>query len=194
MVIPFQIRRGDEILGVISSFVNCFEVYRDVRHIALKCKINLYFGVGFGTLDTKRITDINCINGSAVINACRAVDNYLKNNSEEMIFNYCQKNQPVKFFALGGENIPYEAINALVYTIYNELIDSEQQRELIQLIELHPEMTYEEIGVNLGYNINNAKSNVTTILARSKYKEYVQMQKALLKFLQKLQKIMNACM
>ncbi|MFE5392814.1 SatD family protein [Bacillus thuringiensis] len=189
LVVPFQIRGGDEVLGVISSFSRGFYIYRYVRRLAWKHNIELYFGMGFGTLDTGSIIDINRINGSAVINACRAVDKYLKNKSKDNSLVYSQDKQHVKFFALGDNNIPYPAVNALVYTIYNELNKSEKQRELIKLIELNPKLTYEELGIMLGYDLNNSKSNVSKLLARSDYDVYLQMQKDLFNLLSKIQKL-----
>lgn len=190
LVVPFQIRGGDEILGVLSSFSKGFGAYRNIRKLAWKYHIELYFGLGFGKLDTGTITDINRINGSAVINACRAVDNYLKNDSVKSSV-YINRDQHVKFFALGDEDVPYEAINALVYTIYSELNKSDKQKELIKLMELYPNMTYEEIGIKLGYTKNNAKVNVSKLLSRSDYQIYKQMQKDLWKLLDRLQKNMT---
>lgn len=188
LVVPFQVRRGDEIIGVLSSFREGFNTFRYIRKLAWKHEISLYFGLGFGTLDTGSILDPNRINGSAVINAFRAVDRYLKVENNNKIFVYPQDNQHVKFFALGNKDIPYQAINALVYTIFTELNKSEKQRELIKLMELNPSMVYEELGVKLGYNSKNAKVNVAKLISRSDYYIYRQMQKDLLDLLDKLQK------
>ncbi|MBY7125965.1 hypothetical protein ILS93_28370 [Bacillus sp. 16GRE42] len=188
LVVPFQVRRGDEIIGVLSSFKEGFNVFRFIRKLAWKYEIELYFGLGFGTLDTGSIIDVNRINGSAVINAFRAVDKYLKDTNNINDFVYPQNNQHVTFFALGNENIPYQAINALVYTIFTELNKSEKQKELIKLMELNPSMTYEELGIELGYTSKNAKVNVAKLISRSDYYLYRHMQKDLLDLLNKLQK------
>lgn len=188
IVVPFQVRGGDEVLGVTSSFSIGFKVFREVRRLAWKYKINLYFGLGFGTLDTGTITDINRINGSAVINACRAVDTYLKSDSTKPSI-YLNQEQHVKFYALGNKDFPYQSINALVYMLYNELNQSPKQKDLIKLMELYPEKTYEEYGIELGYSVENASVNVYKLISRSDLHLYEQLQQDIIITLQKLQKI-----
>jgi hypothetical protein len=189
LTVPFRVRKGDEIVGVVSSFAQGFNVYQTVRRWALLQDIKLYFGLGLGTLDTDTV-NVNQINGSAVINAFRAVDKRLKNKEFMKDYPYQYEKQHVQFYALGSykKGIPYNAINALVYTIYNVLNgETVKQKEITKLAEMHPTWTLEELGEAVGYT-RNARENASKLLSRAGYykaKEMIDNVHELLFFLQR---------
>lgn len=182
--VQFQLKGGDSIIGVLTSYSLGFRVYRDVRRLAWKHDLTLYFGLGFGTLDTGQITDVEEINGSSVINAFTAVDYAKKDES--------QKDNHVRFFAYDdSETIPYNTINTLVYLIYNEFNGkTDKQRELTKIIELNPDLTHEEIGLKMGYE-KDAKVHISKMLSRINYDLNKSMQKEVIDLLKKLQKILR---
>ncbi|MEB2631964.1 SatD family protein [Peribacillus frigoritolerans] len=184
LAVEFQIKDGDSVIGVLSSFQLGFLVYRDVRKLAWLHDLNLYFGLGFGTLDTGEVIDPDEINGSSVINAFSAI-NFAKNDE-------LQKYNHVRFFAYDDTGIiPYQAINSLVHVIYNEFSGkTPKQRDLIKVMELNPELTQEEIGEKMGYE-KNAKENINKLLSRTNYDLYKDMQKDVFDLLKKLQRILR---
>lgn len=187
LVVPFQVRKGDEIVGVVSSFSKGYKVYRDVRRYAWKLKLQLYFGLGLGNLDTGSVTDVNEINGSAVINAFRALDNHLKDKTFLKTYAYQKYEQHVSFYALGIKGVPFRAINALVYTIYNELNgNTEKQRELVKRADMDTNLTFEELGGQIGYTMN-ARENVSKLFSRLGYEKYNEMQDDLIDLLDTVQ-------
>lgn len=183
LAIEFKIKDGDCVVAVLKSFQLGYMVYRDIRRLAWEHDLNLYFGLGFGTFDTKEATtNPDEINGSAIINALSAID-YAKNDKS-------QKDNHVSFFAYDdSDTVPYKTLNSLVYLIYNEFNgNTEKQRELIKLIEMNrgKKTTYEVLGLKMGYT-ENAKENISKLLNRANFDLYKSLQRDAMDLLKKIQ-------
>lgn len=184
LVVDFRLKDGDSVIGVTKSFRLGFMVYRDVRRLAWNYEFNLYYGLGFGTLDTGDVLDTDEINGSSVINAFTAVD-YAKKDE-------LQINNHVRFYAYDdSDTIPYRSLNTLVYLIYTEFNGkTAKQLELTKIMEISPDLTYEEIGRRMGYE-NDPKVHVSKMLNRVNYNLNLKLQEDIIDLLWKLQKIIR---
>lgn len=187
LLVSFGIRKGDELIGVVSTFAKGYKIYQDIRLLAWRYEVSLYFGLGLGKLETGEVKNLDKINGTAIINAFRARDECLKKNDAI----YVSSSDHVLFFAKGETNMPSNIINAMIYTIYNEMSGrTQKQKELMKILELNPEMTYEEIGQKLGYK-ENSKENVSKLLNRTNYTLYKEMKNDLIDFLIILQNMFS---
>lgn len=185
LIVPFDIRRGDEIIGVTSSFASSVKIYDVVRRYCHNNGIRIKFGVGLGTLDTEENTNLDLINGSAVIKAFRALEDI--NENKELT----QYKDGINFYANALKGIPVKGVNALVFAIYNEYNGkSEKQQEAVRLIDAFPSKTYEELGERMGYE-ENARENFSKLLARADYETYKVLKKALRQSLSEMQNLIE---
>ncbi len=183
VIVPFDVRNGDELLGVIESFRTGFQVSQWVEETLSKEGIDLYIGIGLGVLDTKEST-VHTMNGSAVLNALDARDRYLKDKHHETKPWVMETKSSTVFFYT--KRFPYQALNALNYAISEKKMGrSEKQKEVIALLESHPDATYEQVGHMLGYK--SAKSTVSYLLSRAQYHTVIEMENSLMALLGDLQ-------
>ncbi|MGM7701476.1 hypothetical protein ACSVDE_07085 [Pseudalkalibacillus sp. Hm43] len=188
VLVPFDVRNGDELLGVIESFRTGFQVSRWLEEFLSKEGIDLYIGIGLGVLDTQDST-IHTMNGSAVLNALDARDRYLKDKHQEIKPWIIETKRSTVFFY--SKKFPYQALNALNYAITEKKIGrSEKQKEVIGLLETHPDATYEQIGQQLGYK--SAKSTVSYLLSRAQYHTVIEMENSLMALLGDMQDRMKS--
>ena len=185
LYVPFGVRQGDELIGVVDTFAKGFKVFQDIRVLAWEYDISMYFGLGLGRLETGKVTNLHNINGSAIINAFRARDIFLKQNKSL----YINPKDNVRFYAKGDPDFPTSIINVMVYNIYSG--HTTKQQEAINLYESNPDLTYEELGERLGYD-EYPKENVGKLFKRAKYKLYKNMQEELIDFLIQLQNILSS--
>ncbi|MDQ0230684.1 SatD family protein [Metabacillus malikii] len=174
VVVPFQIRGGDEVIGVVNSFAGGYHVAHDVWLFSLEKKMKVRIGIGFGKYDTLDTIDPNLINGSCVISAFRARDKFLKLTKD----NPYALTGPIQIYAYANElQIPFQAVNALMYTMY-ELIKTEKQQKLVFILQQYPDENYEQIAERLGYlkdsTSQNNRSTISKMLKRMKYKTFTQ--------------------
>ena len=183
--VQFYIKDGDSVVGVLKNFPTGFKIYQSLRQFALNNNMRFYFGMGFGTLDTMRVLNVNEINGSSVINAFSAI-NYAKE------IQLTQEN-PVSFFAFDDSDIiPFKTLNSIVSLIYNEFNGrTQKQKEVINLIEKNSKLTYEEIGMELGYPKQNVKENISKLLSRADYNINKDLKRDVFDLLKKLQTLLK---
>lgn len=193
LVVPFQVRLGDELIGVINSFGHGYEVFHEVWLLAIEAKLyNIRFGLGFGKYDTLGTIDVLEINGSSVISAFRARDKFLKNNENI----HYPLTGPVQFYSYSNNlNIPFGSVNALIYSMY-ESIKTEKQQDLIWAIQRHPDFSYEEIAQFVLFdqpswndliNQKSIRSNISKALKRMNYEVFIQMRFDIFKLLDSVQ-------
>ncbi|PGQ97926.1 SatD family protein [Bacillus cereus] len=187
LVVPFQMRLGDELIGVLDSFSNGYKVFHELWLLVDELEIKIRIGLGFGKFDTLETTDVNEINGSCVISAFRARDKFLKG----MKIPYSHT-ELIQFYAYSNQSdIPFRSVNALVYTMYEELIKTEQQKKLIVAKLKYPDATYEEIAEKIGYSNRNIKSGISKALTRGNYDLFVQMKNDLIDLLNTIQHLLD---
>jgi O6-methylguanine-DNA--protein-cysteine methyltransferase len=183
LLIPFDVRNGDEIVGVLSRFTHGYRAGKALKDFMLNQGISLYLGLGFGNLETTDAT-IHTMNGSAVLNAFEARDRFLKDrHTESKPWNRGKEATSVFFY---GDQIPYQALNALTYSILEKTENrSEKQNQVIQMLEQHPTWSYEQIGKRMGYK--SPKSAVSYLLTRADYHVVQAMEAGLEALLEDLQ-------
>ncbi|PTM59386.1 SatD family protein [Desmospora activa] len=183
LLIPFAVRNGDEIVGVLKEFPQGYLAAKTMMEELRGKGIHLYIGLGLGELESTQAT-IHTMNGTAVYHAFQARDHFLK-----------QQHQQAKPWLLGedassfffyDEAVPYQALNALTYSIWEKIVHrSEKQQNVIRLIQENPQFSYEQIGKKLGYK--SAKSTVSYLLSRAHYPLVQAMEASLMQLLHRLQ-------
>ncbi|SDN81984.1 Winged helix-turn-helix DNA-binding [Paenibacillus sp. yr247] len=171
--IPFKVRMGDEIIAVFPSFSEGYDAYNELYNMLNKDlfgyeekKLAAYIGVGFGFLDDENELDLHKINGSSLTSAFKARDYFLKNNKGySRQYNQYNKYITTFFYSL-DEGLPFEVVNHLISYI-NEICEkrTDKQKEVINLIELNPEISHLEIAKRVG----TTENGVYKILQRSNY-------------------------
>lgn len=170
-LIPFTIRRGDELIAIFSSFSKGYDAYFELYTLLNTAsenglKLSAYIGIGLGFMDDSAETNLDRINGTSINSAFRARDYFLKKN-KSYSRQYNQYNKLINTFSYSlDENVPYEVINHLISYI-NENCEkrTEKQKEVVNLIEINPEITSVEIAAIIGITENG----VYKILQRSNY-------------------------
>ncbi len=179
LIVPFDVRNGDELIGVLNRYSSGYIAAEKVSSTMAAYGIPLYIGLGLGELETADST-IHTMNGSAVLNAIDARDQFLKKNHPEA--KYWHLNEDNSSFFFYAENLPYQSLNALTFSINEKIINqSDKQKDVIKMVEKEKEATYEEIGTRLGYK--SPKSTVSYLLSRSNYYTVVEMRSSLLQLL-----------
>lgn len=185
LIIPFEIRNGDEIVGVIEPFSKGYLAALKMMETLHRDGIRLYIGAGLGELDSAEAT-VHTMNGTAILNAFQARDDYLKQKHPEA--KQWQVNEgtwSTLFFY--SEDYPYQALNALAYSILEKIHHrTVKQQEAIQLIRENPAFSYEQIGKLLDYK--SPKSTVSYLLSRADYHAVNAMDESLQQLLDDLQK------
>jgi hypothetical protein len=183
--ISFQIRNGDEIIGVLTRFSSGYEAAIQMKECLQKVGIDLYIGVGYGPLDDPYEQDVHRLHGPAVWNAFFARDQMLKQNRAESRLWSLEKDKAHRLFAY-SESFSYQAVNALIFNIVlRKEKRSAKQNDTIEMVERYPHLTYEEIGKKLGYS--SPRSNVSQLLARANYQLVREMEHSLSALLQDIQ-------
>ncbi|WP_026689611.1 hypothetical protein [Alteribacter aurantiacus] len=173
LIIPFDIRGGDELIGAITSFSQGRGVIECISQIVEENGLSCYMGVGIGYIENNE-TSIHTVNGSAVLEAISARDLELKSGGEEGKL-WQQNNGQSIFFS--SKEAPYSSLNSLFLSISEKkLAWTKKQKEVIRLLEENPTFTFERAGKELGYK--SPKSNVSYLLARSQYLRVKAMEKS----------------
>ncbi len=195
LIVPFDIIRGDEIIGVLASFKDGYSAYRDFEFLCEELKIEAYCGMGLGIVDTNLDIKLNFlntkgvllnsfekfdsnydleqINGSAIISAFRARDLFLKgmgkkSNSQEIYL--FENTNNVSIFVYNNESeIPYQIINYLIYEVNKHWHEcSDLQKHALKIYEeSNYQLAYKEIGIKLNYS-KNAAQNARSILQNAR--------------------------
>ncbi|MCF6137395.1 SatD family protein [Pseudalkalibacillus berkeleyi] len=187
IIVPFDVRNGDELLGVIDHLAAGYNASQMIEEKLSSENIYLYIGLGIGTLDTIDST-IHTMNGSAVLNAFEARDRFLKKVHPEAKPWLSGEEASTTFFYING--YPYQSLNALHFAICEKKVGrSDKQKEVLTLMESHPEATYEQIGQILGYK--SPKSTVSYLLTRAHYQTVLAMENSLIQLLNYLE---NDCL
>ncbi|WP_349407387.1 SatD family protein [Pseudalkalibacillus sp. SCS-8] len=183
LLVDFDIRNGDELIGVVKSFKKSYEIAVTMKSILQKSNITLYIGLGLGELETSNPT-IHTMNGSAILNAFDARDRFLKEKHPDSKHWILDEKESSLFFY--GKGYPYQALNALHFAIQEKKEKrSDKQNEVISLVKKKPDATYEQIGKELGYK--SAKSTVSYLLSRAQFHIVNEMEKGLTDLLRNLQ-------
>ncbi|PYZ98305.1 hypothetical protein CR205_06825 [Alteribacter lacisalsi] len=158
LLVPFDIRGGDELIGAVNRVGLTREVMELIRENLSGSGLHYYLGVGIGYVENNE-TSVHTVNGSAVLNAIKARDEELKGGRYQ--------GKEGSFF-ISSDHVPCDSLNSL-YMIILEKKDqwTSKQQDVISLIEKHPEWTFEQAGKALGYK--SPKSAVSYLLARSQY-------------------------
>lgn len=185
LLIPFDVRNGDELVGVLKSFSAGYLAAEKMLETLQREEIYLYVGAGLGQLDRVDAT-AHTMNGSAVLNAFRARDQYLKKQDPEAKTWRIGDGQGSRFFFY-SDTYPYAALNALAFSIRDRKHHrTDKQREVIKAIHENPDFSYEQIGKKLGYK--SPKSTVSYLLSRADYHVVGAMEESLGQLLDDLQK------
>ncbi|HET7627195.1 MAG TPA: hypothetical protein VFK44_02300 [Bacillales bacterium] len=181
ILIPFAVRNGDEIVGVLRSFPSGYRAGMNMIRSASKTGMALYVGMGTGTLDHPEAT-VHTMNGTAVVHAFKARDDYLKNeHPDAKSWQFQDPGESAVFFY--QRNFPYQAVNALIFAILEKRYRrTGKQNEVIERIQQNPELSYEQIGEQLGYK--SPKSTVSYLLSRADFQLVRAMEESLLELLE----------
>ncbi|UJL46060.1 hypothetical protein KFZ58_17115 [Virgibacillus sp. NKC19-16] len=188
MLMPFRIRNGDELVGVFYRFSDSYKAIDKISNIVEKKKgLSFYIGCGLGKIDTKIKNNEHISNGSAIINAVEARDTFIKQNNEEATVWNKEWDNKIFYYS---EDVPYQAINQLVYTIrmYRNK-RSDKQREIIKKVKQQSNQTFEEIGKSLGYK--NPKASIHNHLSAANYELVNEMEKSLRELLDAFQELLE---
>lgn len=187
VLVQFDVRSGDEMIGVIDSLGLAYAAAQFIEKRLAEKGIYLYIGLGIGTLDTVHST-IHTMNGSAVLNALDARDHFLKDKHPD-VKPWLLEDKSSTFFFYTNE-FPYQVLNAIHFSITEKKMNrSEKQKEAISLLEDKPGATYEQLGRELGYK--SAKSTVSYLLSRAQYHTVMEMEKSLNQLLDEIEDRMN---
>jgi hypothetical protein len=168
LLVPFTIRNGDELIGVIGNFASAYPLVDYILQQSHLHRCPFYLGIGIGKLETTNITDVHTINGSAVLYAFEARDQHLKEKSDKIkIWN--EDEAETSFYIL-SESVPFEPLNTLLgFILSTKRKWTDKQRQVISLMEQFPEWTYEKIGNYLRYK--SPISTVSYLLKRADYQK-----------------------
>ncbi|TMW73475.1 hypothetical protein [Alteribacter natronophilus] len=167
LLVKAELRGGDELVAVSENIGDTRHLMETVRLILGKNDLPFYMGVGIGFIENAE-TSIHTVNGSAVLNAMRARDDELKSSR--------QSKKESSFYIL-SEEVPDSSLNSMYLTILEKKKQwTAKQQDVIDIIEKHPEWTFEQAGKKLGYK--SPKSAVSYLLARSQYARVKGMEEA----------------
>ncbi|WP_257347017.1 hypothetical protein [Pseudalkalibacillus decolorationis] len=187
LLIPFDVRNGDELIGVVRDFSKGYAITRRLKDVLAEKEIFLYIGVGLGQLESTNAT-IHTMNGSAVINALEARDRFLKKNHTEARAWLVDEKRSNTFFY--SKEYPYQALNALNYSIEDKIQHrSGKQQEVVRMVNEQPNLTYEQIGIKMGYK--SPKSTVSYLLRRADHHTVQALNDSLIELLEELQNWFN---
>lgn len=169
-LVPFQIKSGDSLLGVFNEYA----VSYPLMLMLLNQPLNGYIGIGFGQYETLSTTHADEANGSAIIFAFEAQE-AAKQTANRISF-------------AGPPYLPTALLNGYIEMLYPAYFGkTDRQIELHRLMDLHPDATYEEIGLKMGFHEKDARMNVAKLVARSQRKQRKRLEQALIDALNQLQ-------
>jgi hypothetical protein len=180
----FTLKNGDEIVGIMSSFAEGYAAYKQLYELLEYHKIRAYIGIGFGYMEDIYEKDVHKIYGTAITNAYRAVNHFLKmNKSYARQFN--NYNKDITTFVYDEDTrFPYDAINHFItYINQKNAKRTKKQIEVIDYMENNPHLNYKEISAHFNYS----EINIYKIIQRSEYqlvKDAEDSLKSLLVFIQ----------
>ncbi len=184
IITEFTLKNGDEIVGVMSSFAEGYSAYKQMYELLEVHKLRAYIGLGFGYIEDTDELDIHKVYGTAITNAYRAVNQYLKlNKSNARQFN--SYNKDITTFVYDEIGLfPYDAINHFItYINQKNAKRTKKQIEVITYMENHPHLSYKEVAAHFDYS----EINIYKIIQRSEYqlvKDAEESLKGLLQFIQ----------
>ncbi|WLD91605.1 hypothetical protein [Alkalihalobacillus sp. AL-G] len=184
LLIPFDVRNGDELIGVVRDFSKGYELTKKLKDSLAEKNVFLYIGIGLGQLESNELSTIHTMNGSAVLYALDARDRFLKKNHPEAR-NWLVDEKRSSIFIYSND-YPYQALNALIYSIEDKIHNrSDKQKEVVQVVNENPKLTYEQIGKQMGYK--SPKSTVSYLLSRASFNTVKAMEESLVNLLEELQ-------
>jgi hypothetical protein len=143
--IDFKLTVGDEFQGVLKTPKSAYDVY---VYLKSNLPVEIYCGIGVGDIERVNKNDKG-LRGTAFYRAREALQ-------------FCKKKKRFLFLKSGdGERQLDDIINTVFHFI--EVIEkswTRRQREIVSYCRLHPDFTYEKIGVNFGIS----KQSVSQIL------------------------------
>ncbi|HZG61858.1 MAG TPA: SatD family protein [Anoxybacillus sp.] len=187
LLVPFAIRNGDELIGVIKNFANAYPLINHIFQQSQLHRCPFYLGIGIGKLETDEV-NVHTMNGSAVLHAFVARDKQLKEKGEKAkIWNDIETETS---FYFSSELVPHEPLNALLNVIVTTKRKwTDKQKQVIELIEQFPEWTYEKIGKHLGYK--SPISTVSYLLKRADYQKIKAVEDSLTQLLLMYENLLN---
>ncbi|WP_026828262.1 hypothetical protein [Exiguobacterium artemiae] len=169
-LVPFQIKSGDSLLGVFNEYAVSYPLIL----MLLNQPLNGYIGIGFGQYETLSTANADEANGSAVIFAFEAQE-AAKQTANQIAFS-------------GPPYLPTALLNGYIEMLYPAYFGkTDRQIELHRLMDQHPDATYEEIGLKMGFQEKDARMNVSKLVARSQRKQRKRLEQALIDALKQLQ-------
>lgn len=169
LVTTFSIRSGDELFGILKDFKAGYQAFKELYTLSKVYNLPLYVGVGLGEIKNENLDNPNTVNGLAIWNSADALSLLKQNHSKTRAIQSLDKS--FKFMFVIGENNPNTMIvNYLVYFILEKIKKrTEKQAKAIAIMEENPDWNYEEVGARLGYETENAISNVSKLLNRAEH-------------------------
>lgn len=166
LLVPFAIRNGDELVGVIGNFSSAYPLIKYIYSQSCFHQCPFYSGIGIGELETDT-ADVHTINGSAVLCAFAAREHLKEKKEKTKIWS---ENENTTSFYILAEALPFEPLNTLLGWILETKRNwTDKQKQVIHLIEQFPGWTYEKIGRHLGYK--SPISTVSYLLKRAEYQK-----------------------
>lgn len=187
LLVPFSIRNGDELVGVIKNFSKAYSVIDYILKQSQLHSCPFYLGIGIGELETDE-RNVHTINGSAVLHAFEARDKHLKENSEEAKIWIDNDRETSIYFS--SDVVPHEPLNALLNFITSTKRKwTDKQKQAIEIIERFPEWTYEKIGNHLGYK--SPISTISYLLKRADYQKLKAVEESFTQLLMLYENLLN---
>ncbi|HLS36195.1 MAG TPA: SatD family protein [Bacillota bacterium] len=191
LIVPFQVRAGDELYGVVEQFQVGYDAFQHLYRLSKNKQIPFYVGVGFGTIYFEPEQNEANANGPAIWRAADAlkmtkIKGEMSLMERKKAFQYIQRfDDTFKFFFYVDQDLENNfLLNFYVYFLLEKIEQqTPRQREAIQLIEKYPTLTYEEIGKKLGYEGENIRIYVSNLLRRGEYHLIKEAEKELKRFL-----------
>jgi hypothetical protein len=187
LLVPFSIRNGDELIGVLKNFSKAYQLINHILEQSQLHRCPFYLGIGIGELETED-NNVHTMNGSAILHAFYARDKYLKKKSEKAkIWNDIETETN---FYIYSELVPHEPLNALLnFIVTTKRKWTDKQKQVIELVEKFPEWTYENIGTHLGYK--SPISTVSYLLKRADYQKIKAVEESFTQLLKLYENLLN---
>lgn len=164
---PFVVRNGDEIFGILSDISSGYKVIKDLLMLSEELKVPLYVGAGIGFVNNEDLDNPHEVNGSAIWSAADALK--LLKNEDRKIKIFTDIHKTFKLYIDSKTNIPFINLNFQIYFIFERILKrTNQQKDIVKRVEEADGKSYEEIGIDFGYQ-KNPQNNVTKILYRADY-------------------------
>lgn len=170
LLVPFVIRSGDELFGIIKNIENGYHVYKSLYTLSKKHTTPIYIGVGVGDIYEENHTNSDLVQGDAIWRAADALKSLKdKNKLMKTIHQHYEKSFQYEFNVSKDTNINI-AMNYYVLFIMEKISKrTEKQHYIIELIENNPAKKYKEFAKELNYEEKHVVSNVSKLLSRAEY-------------------------